>query len=105
MTWDKTKDELRQETIRQTNKRKKTGKWCRGKVGVPHVSEIVVNHNYSAGLQVCEWRQSYLRRGGVVQVWRWYYSCVHALRCTNCGKYVEWRVEPEQCPVFVPKPE
>jgi len=105
MTWDKTKDELREQTIRQTNKRKKTAKWCKGKVGVEHVTEIVINHNYAARRQVCEWRPIYTRRTGIVQVWKWHYSCLHSLQCTNCGKYVEYYLKPEQCPVFVPRPD
>ena len=105
MSWDKTKDELREETTRQVNKKKKTAKWCRGKVGVEHVTEIVVNHNYNHRRQVCEWRPIYMRRTGIVQVWKWHYSCLHSLKCTNCGKYTEYFLKPEQCPGYVPRPE
>ncbi|HEX9229699.1 MAG TPA: hypothetical protein VF885_24140 [Arthrobacter sp.] len=104
MSWDKTKDELREQTIRQTNKRKKTAKWCRGKVGVEHVTETVVNHNYSPD-RACGWRQLYRFRNGERQVWRWHYSCKHAVKCVNCGKYTETFLKPEQCPDFVPGPE
>ena len=104
MTWDKTKDELREQTIRQTNKRKKTAKWCKGKVGVEHVTEIVINHTMVHAVP-CQWRPLYTRRTGIVQVWKWHYSCLHSLQCTNCGKYVEYYLKPEQCPVFVPRPD
>lgn len=105
MTWDKTKDELRQDTIRQTNKRKKTGKWCRGKVGVPHVSEIVVNHTYTART-TCRWYPQYFsfrRRDEGPKEWR--YFCIHSLRCTSCGKYTEYFLGVDQCPDAVPRPE
>ena len=103
MAWDKTKDELRQETARTASKKKKTAKWCKGKVGVEHVTEIVVNHNYSGRMRVCEWRPIYYRKTGIVQVWKWHYSCVHAEQCVNCGKYVEWSVAPEKCPNYIPR--
>lgn len=89
---------------RTMNRKKKTGKWCRGKVGVEHVTEIVVNHNYSARLRVCEWRPIYTRRGGIREVWKWHYSCVHSAQCVNCGKYVEYFLDPEQCPAYQPRP-
>jgi hypothetical protein len=104
VSWDKSKDELREETIRQTNKRKKTGRWCRGKVGVEHVTELVVNHNMTA--ISCKWYPLYY------SFWRkeegpkdWRYSCKHSLKCINCGKYVEYFLKPEQCPDLTPKPE
>jgi hypothetical protein len=104
VTWDKTKDELRQETIRQTNKRKKTGKWCRGKVGVEHTPEIVVNHSWTA--RSCSWYPLYFsfkRRDEGPRGWR--YACRHSLRCTSCGKYVETFLGVEQCPDAYPSPE
>ena len=103
MSWDKSKDELREQVIWQTNKRKKTAKWCKGKVGVEHVTEIVVNHNYSR--PTCGWRPIYTRRTGIVQIWRWHYSCIHSRKCTTCGKYVEYYIDAEECPQFVPRPE
>jgi hypothetical protein len=103
--WDKSKDEKRDLITRQTNKRKSTAKWCKGKAGVEHTPEIVVNHNFTARLRACEWRPVYTRRTGIVQVWKWHYSCVHALQCTSCGKYIEWIVAPEQCPDFKPREE
>lgn len=85
------------------NKKKKTAKWCKGKVGIEHVTEIVINHNFNGKLRVCDWRRIWTRRGGVVQLWRWQYSCVHARKCVNCGKYVDWRVDPEECPGYKPQ--
>ena len=105
MSWEKRKDELREETARTYNAKKKTGKWCRGKVGVPHVTETVINHNWSNRTRLCGWYPlyySYLRRDEGPKDYR--YTCLHSLRCTNCGKYVEYFLKPEQCPNATPKP-
>jgi hypothetical protein len=103
--WDKSKDEKRDAITRQTNKRKKTGRWCRGKVGVEHVTEMVVNHNMTFR-KPCHWfplYHSYARREEGPKNYR--YSCFHSYRCTNCGKYVEYFLKNvEECPNFKPKP-
>lgn len=89
---------------RQTNKRKSTAKWCKGKVGVEHEPELVVNHNIVR--LSCGWRMLYRWRGGAREVWRWHYSCIHSYRCTNCGKYTEYYLKNvEECPDFKPQPE
>ncbi|HEX9089802.1 MAG TPA: hypothetical protein VF867_20080 [Arthrobacter sp.] len=105
MSWDKTKDQLREQTVRQTNKRKNTAKWCRGKVGVEHVTEIVINHNYT-NTRGCNWYPiyySFKRRAEGPRDYR--YWCKHSLRCTNCGKYTEIFLGVEQCPDASPRPE
>lgn len=103
MSWDKTKDEMRDQVIRQTNKKKKTNRWCKGKPGVPHLTEIVVNHN-ATRLQ-CKWYAiyfSYMRRDEGPKDYR--YSCKHAIKCKNCGKYTNTWLTAEQCPDGTPKP-
>jgi hypothetical protein len=104
MALEKRKDELREEVIRTTNKRKKTGRWCRGKVGVEHEPELVVNHNMQR--MTCRWYSiyySFLRRDEGPKDYR--YTCKHSYRCTNCGKYTEvWLKNVEDCPDFTPKP-
>jgi hypothetical protein len=104
MAWDKTKDELRDQVVRQTNKRKSTAKWCKGKVGREHVTELVLNHSMLSFKKECGWRPIYTRRTGIVQLWRWQYSCRHSVQCINCGKYTEYFLKPGQCPDFTPKP-
>jgi hypothetical protein len=84
------------------NRKKKTGKWCKGKVGVEHVTEIVRNHNLRTP---CGWYvRNYLRKASqIVGVHAWRYSCHHARRCVKCGKYVEYLLlDPEQCPGWKP---
>ena len=102
MSWDKSKDELRDQVVRQTNKRKSTAKWCKGKVGREHVTEIVVNHNYSR--PSCGWREIMGWRNGQRFHWKWHYSCIHSRKCITCGKYTESYLDPGECPQFTPKP-
>lgn len=107
MSWDKRKDDLREDVIRQTNKRKKTGRWCRGKVGTEHVTEIVVNHNWSVKT-TCGWQALYHYRswdGRDKELVRWHYSCRHSLKCTNCGKYVVYFLKSDMCPDYSPLEE
>lgn len=104
MSWDKSKDELREEFSRQVNKRKPTAKWCKGKVGREHVTEIVVNHNYSS-TRDCRWGAiyfSFARRAEGPKDYR--YWCRHSRKCTACGKYVEYFLKDEDCPSYTPKP-
>ena len=106
MGYEKSKDDKRDAMSRQTNKRKKTNKWCRGKVGVAHTPELVVNHNM-INWKPCSWfprYYSYLRRDEGPKDYQ--YHCKHSYRCTSCGKYTEyWLKNPEECPDFKPKPE
>lgn len=107
MAWDKSKDELRDQVVRQTNKRKKTAKWCRGKVGVEHVTEIVVNHNWQ-NRTACGWRElfRYTSFTRDKEHWRWHYSCKHSYKCVNCGKYTEFFLKNnEECPDYQPRVE
>lgn len=104
MTWDKRKDETREIISRQQNKKKNTKQWCKGKVGVEHVTEVVINHNTIRW--ECKWYPlywSFYRRSEGPKDYR--YSCMHSRRCTACGKYVEYFLKPEDCPVTTPKPE
>ena len=102
--WDKSKDEKLEAVSRQVNSKKSTAKWCKGKAGREHVTEIVVNHNYS-NTKGCRWSPIYIsfaRKGEGPRDYR--YWCRHSLKCTVCGKYVEYFLDPEQCPSFTPKP-
>ena len=91
---------------RTMNRKKKTGKWCKGKVGVQHVTEIVVNHNFSK-TRPCGWFPTSFRWDDAVMVvtsHRW--RCIHSSKCVNCGKYVEYFLaDPEQCPDYKPREE
>ena len=101
--WDKSKDEKLEVVSRQHNKKKKTGRWCKGKVGVEHVTELVINHNMTR--ITCKWYpiyHSYFRRDEGPKDYR--YNCMHALKCVNCGKYVKYFIAPELCPDATPKP-
>ena len=105
MTWDKRKDETREIISRQQNKKKITNKWCKGKVGVEHVTEVVINHNWTNRTRTCGWYPiywSFKRRPEGPKDYR--YTCMHSIRCINCGKYVEYFLKPEQCPIATPKP-
>ena len=85
---------------RTMNRKKKTGKWCKGKAGVEHVTEIVVNHNVVR--PSCQWVRTWLYRsmqGPGVHTWRW--SCSHATRCVNCGKYIQYLGLGKDCPDYV----
>lgn len=106
MSWDKSKDELRDQVVRQTNVRKKTGHWCKGKVGKEHDVELIINHNYSATWMGCKWTELMAWRNGERSHWKWHYHCRHSYRCKSCGKYTEWTLKnKEECPDFKPKPE
>jgi hypothetical protein len=105
MSWEKSKDELREEFSRQVNKRKPTNKWCKGKVGREHTPELVINHNYTRPGWTCGWKEIMAWRNGERGHWKWHYSCKHSYRCTTCGKYTEdWLKNKEECPEFTPKP-
>lgn len=106
MSWDKTKDELRDQVVRQTNKRKSTARWCKGKEGREHVPELVVNHNYNRGNRwTCRWQEVMRYHNHERQHWRWYYFCRHSYKCVNCGKYTEDRLKNvEECPEYTPRP-
>lgn len=85
------------------NRKKKTAKWCKGKEGVEHVSEIVKNHNFH--IATCRWVPDYRARfEGVEDQFR--YSCYHARQCLNCGKYTEYYLyDSSLCPdLIVPRP-
>jgi hypothetical protein len=95
--------------------RKNRRKWCRGKVGVEHQSELALNKNrvymstrygddHPHGAR-CGWRERwawswldgvrcYLRQD------RWFWSCAHMYSCRNCGKILG--NVGRECPEFHP---
>lgn len=101
MHWNETEPGV----ARTMNRKKKTGKWCKGKVGVEHVTMIVRNHNTLRS--ECRWYPArYLRSARlVVGVYSWRYTCFHASQCIKCGKYVAYFLPAEQCPNFKPREE
>jgi hypothetical protein len=106
MSYSKSKDELREEFPRQVHKRKNTKQWCKGKVGVEHVTETVLNHNRSPS-SVCGWVELMRWYAGERGHWRWHYHCRHAIQCVNCGKYLKDFLGYEEFPDAAanPKPE
>lgn len=78
---------------RAFNKRKKTGKWCRGKVGVEHHYELVEKIE-------CFWQvreNAYIGKypnwtRGTRAIWR----CGCQMRCTGCNKR-SWQYGDTKC--------
>lgn len=76
-------------------RRKPTRRWCRGKVGVPHVTEVVRHHQYEVppfADRACGWTE-----WRFVAQQRW--SCMHVVRCASCGKITEHRLDL-RCPDY-----
>lgn len=69
---------------------KNTKKWCKGKVGVEHVTELVVPDN--AINKVCDvgarWTSTFT----------WEIGCHHVEQCVNCGKHVRHFLNKGECP-------
>lgn len=85
--------------------RKNRRKWCRGKVGVEHVTAIRVDKRYESRAQ---WWT--LNRGGRLvgcEYYRWsrepLWRCIHEVVCTNCGKIMRVHLGRD-CPDWHPRP-
>jgi hypothetical protein len=74
--------------------------FCRGNPATPHTPAL--GHKQYAFERTCGWHEWY---SGGRPNGRYRYSCWHREECTRCGKVTRQTLEPEQCPVFVPKPE
>ena len=83
------------------NKKKSTARWCRGKAGVEHVTEIVVNHNF-LNYAGCKWFAVWRRVEGEFRAVNFKWHCRHSERCVNCGKYVTYFLPEQQCPDWKP---
>lgn len=77
-----------------SHSRKNTKQWCKGKIGVHHVPETILDKNYgfmdSLGKARCFIETE---SDGTVRKF-----CTHQVICKNCGKSLEYR--PKICPVI-----
>jgi hypothetical protein len=95
-------------------KKKKTKRWCKGKIGVEHQPEVRLSkmHDYWVVLDKpdvgqCGWSPWYRWRrttDGVIrnEVSRWSWRCYHERVCSKCGKILEWTLG-RNCPDFAPR--
>lgn len=81
--------------VRPQRAKKDTRKWCRGKVGLKHRPEVVINH--TAISQQCQWVEYKVWQTGEV-VRRW--QCRHSIRCSGCSKYLHYFMRAEDCPTY-----
>lgn len=82
-------DALEERSRGKQYKRKKTAKWCKGKVGKEHKYEIVIDHVYA--------NLSLFKDGCGYGKWNngpW--ICIHTWECSVCGK--KKYLDPEDCP-------
>lgn len=76
-------------------RRKKTGRWCKGKVGREHVTEVVVDHR-----RLREECYRFTYRSRVTgEEHRGFWSCRHIEICVNCGKHTRWSLGAD-CPDY-----
>lgn len=66
--------------------RKDRRKWCKGKVGVVHQTEIRLGDKYTYAMKVCQMWQPSKRWG------RW--ICVEQEVCSRCGKILRHSLGP-----------
>lgn len=90
------------------NRKKNTRRWCKGKVGVEHQAEIVIDERTAVWRSnnhtrpEC-YRPDWLRNtkhGSTHPTWSW--MCSHVERCVVCGKILEHFLG-ENCPVYTPE--
>lgn len=90
-------------------KKKKTRRWCKGKVGVEHRPEIVIDERTKQwrsdfGSRPACYRPDWLVKGGRAgrrpMTWSW--LCSHVERCTVCGKILEHSLGT-RCPDYTPE--
>lgn len=90
-------------------KKKKTRRWCKGKVGVEHQLEVRLDERITSWRKhmdperpVC-YRPDWLVQGGRAgrrsESWSW--MCSHIRVCTVCGKIVE-QFLGVNCPDYTP---
>lgn len=79
---------------RPQRRRKNTRRWCRGKEGVEHVTEVRLSKDatYRAerGMPSTCYRAEWYDR-------RWW--CSHEEVCIKCGKIIRWTLD-DDCPNF-----
>jgi len=106
-TWDpssdyRPKDEPIPERVRPQRRKKNTRLWCGGKEGREHQPEIVRHHYYALWAEKdCHWWERWTYANGEkVQRKPDTWSCLHAERCTVCGKYLKVFLPQEECPTW-----
>lgn len=92
MGWDDRLDEQRASAPETPahRSRKDRRRWCRGKVGVEHVTEVQADHGRRGQHTPLCWRSEWMPRD---------WNCGHQEVCTNCGKIVR-RTLGVDCPAF-----
>lgn len=81
-----------------TPAKKDKRRWCRGKVGVEHVTEIVEDRwagRGCRGYDIGKWVRYDDRKEWVIVDQGW--MCCHIEQCVNCGKKMR-HIPREQCP-------
>lgn len=99
--WSRRRDDVRARWNRPRSApaRKDRRRWCRGKVGVEHQSEVVLDPQWG---RVCresrigKWEQHTSYKTWVTVGSHW--SCCHIEQCVECGKKLR-HLTPEECPL------
>lgn len=120
MMWSVWNDgELRRDELRATARdeaphrsRKDRRRWCRGKVGVKHVTALRISawatqrlRHFPDSPTTCRWVGQYHWRATAVhgpRVWEqvgWRWQCLHEEHCTRCGKILRSLLGVE-CPDY-----
>jgi hypothetical protein len=98
------KDEPVPEHVPPQRRRKNTKRWCGGKEGREHQPETVRHHQYTQppfDTRECHWWERWAYANGErVQRKPDTWSCLHAVRCTECGKYLKVFLPKEECPTW-----
>lgn len=90
--------------------KKDTRRWCGGHKGREHEPEVVLDKHVEAFRRFladpqrakCAWTLWFIR--GDLVATQPHFSCAHMRRCSTCGKVLDFRVLPEQCPDYVEGP-
>jgi hypothetical protein len=100
--------------------RKDRRRWCRGKVGIEHVTALVMSKwavhfraRPDADQYPQHWRCGWFEKGRWCHVegqrlrefvgnGEWYYSCKHVHTCTSCGKILG-NATSRECPEYAPR--
>lgn len=95
------------ETEVRHRSKKDTKSWCRGKEGVEHELETVLD-DWPYGIRAleipCGWHLMFMR-GDYARRPRVSWSCRHLKKCVVCGKKFDQFRLKEDCPNFHPAPE
>lgn len=109
MGWDERRDVVRADARDETphRSRKDRRAWCRGKIGVEHQPVIKLDKFWERQQRLdpakrCRWSMWVIAGRPVDD--RLYWHCLHQELCSGCGKILNWRLEPAQCPETRPAP-